>query len=52
MIQNIIPNYAGIVDIAQHCDKYKLEIAQNNAINYDLQCIYLDFYNQIKDLER
>lgn len=30
------PNYDKIVDIARHCDRSKLEIAEQNALTYDL----------------
>lgn len=40
-------NYIGIVDVAQHCDKAKLLIAQNNAFEYDLKEKLCDIWPRI-----
>lgn len=40
-------NYIGIVDVAQHCDKSKLEIAQNNAFEYDLKEELCDIWAKV-----
>jgi len=40
-------NYIGIVDVAQHCDKSKLMIAQNNAFEYDLKEELCDIWPKI-----
>lgn len=40
-------NYIGIVDVAQHCDKSKLLIAQNNAFEYDLKEELCDIWPKI-----
>ena len=43
-------NYIGIVDVAQHCDRAKLKIAENNAFEYDLKEVLCDIWEQICDL--
>lgn len=43
-------NYIGIVDVAQHCDKSKLLIAQNNAFEYDLKEELCDIWPKIYNL--
>lgn len=42
--------YVGIVDVAKHCDKYKLEIAETNAFEYDLKEKLCDIWEKINDL--
>lgn len=36
LLNEIKPNYTGVVDVAKHCDKEKLKIAEDNARDYDL----------------
>lgn len=43
-------NYIGIVDVAQHCDKTKLAIAQENAFEYDLKEELCDIWKDIAGL--
>ena len=50
----IIADYTGIVDIAKHCDKAKLAIAENNALEYDipqvlcdLKCYFDEFQEEV-----
>lgn len=36
LLNEIKPNYTGVVDVAKHCDKEKLKIAEDNAREYDM----------------
>src|SRR5690625_3988193 len=48
-MDNIQANYTDIVDIAQHCDKYKLKIAETNARDYDISPIFCDIECYFED---
>lgn len=50
-MENIKANYEGIVDIAKHCDKYKLAIAENNAKEYDISKLFCDLECYFDDNE-
>ena len=52
MREKIQPNYDGVVDIARNCDRAKLQIAQNNAISYDLDEIRCKFLEEIEDADK
>lgn len=41
-------NYENIVDVAKHCDTYKLRIAETNAMDYDMQNVLCEFENYIE----
>ena len=47
-MERIDADYQNIVDIAKHCDKDKLKIAENNAMAYDLTPIICDIQDFLK----
>lgn len=44
----MIANYLDIVDVAKHCDRYKLRIAENTAMSYDIQPLICEFEKHIE----
>lgn len=46
------PNYYLIGEVAKHCDKQKLLIAETQAWEYDLKVIFCDIWNDVKEDER
>lgn len=43
-------DYKGIGVVAFHCDKSKLEVAENHALQYDLSQLYCSFWGDIVEI--
>lgn len=50
LLDNIEPNYTGVLDVARHCDEEKLHIAENNARRYDLVSVICDLGEDIEQV--
>lgn len=46
------PNYFHIAEVAKHCDKQKLHIAESQAWEYDLKEVFCDIWDDVKEDER
>lgn len=46
------PNYFHIAEVAKHCDKQKLRIAEKQAWEYDLKEKLCDIWDRVEDDER
>ncbi len=48
----MIPDYANIADVAKHCDKSKLKIAETQAWDYDIREVFCDIFPDSEEDER
>lgn len=54
LLNELEPKYEGIVNVAQHCDQEKLNIAQDNARRYDMTSLVCDLtvnWDEVEDNE-
>src|SRR5699024_7266335 len=45
------PQYGTITDLAKHCDKAKLKVAETQAFEYDLKEKLCEVWDEISDLD-